>query len=138
MTSKRGKTSLAMLHQRHWTKEEANQLRPIVGATVRRIRDARRQLADGGFDSDFALLAESSGGAWPGRERAAASLAIALGFEQLERLDIVVRDLERGLIDFPAVIDGREVYLCWLLDEPQVTHWHAVESGFAGRRPLPD
>jgi hypothetical protein len=127
-----------MLHQRHWTPDEANGLRPIVGATVRRIRAARRLLADAGFDSEFAVLADATGGAWPGRERALASLEIAIGFEQLERLDIVVRDLERGLVDFPAVIDGREVYLCWLLDEPQVTHWHGVESGFAGRRPLTD
>jgi hypothetical protein len=125
-----------VLHERHWTPAEANALCPIVGATVRRVRAARRVLADGGFDTDFALLAESSGGAWPGKERARASIEIALGFEQLERLDIVVRDLERGLVDFPAVIDGREVYLCWLLDEPSVTHWHAVEAGFAGRRPL--
>jgi hypothetical protein len=127
-----------MLHQRHWTPEEANQLRPIVGATVRRIRDARRSLAASGFDSEFAVLADATGGAWPGRERAEASVAVALGFEQLEELDIVVRDLERGLVDFPALIDGREVYLCWLLDEPHVTHWHAIESGFAGRRPLAD
>jgi hypothetical protein len=125
-----------MLHQRHWTPDEANQLRPIVGATVRRIRAARRRLADHGFDTDFAEHAEASGGAWPGRERAQAAIEIALGFEAIERLDIVVRDLERGLVDFPAVIDGREVYLCWLLDEPSVTHWHAIESGFAGRRPL--
>jgi hypothetical protein len=129
---------MPMLHERHWTPEEANQLRPIVGATVRRVRAARRVLADTGFDTDFALLADTRGGAWPGKERALASVEVALGFEQLERLDIVVRDLERGLVDFPAVIDGREVYLCWLLDEPQVTHWHGVESGFAGRRPLAD
>ena len=129
---------MEMLHQRHWTPDEADQLRPIVGATVRRIRDARRSLAASGFDSDFALHADQSGGAWPDRERAEASVVVALGFEQLERLDIVVRDLERGLVDFPAVIDGREVYLCWLLDEPHVTHWHGIESGFAGRRPLAD
>jgi hypothetical protein len=127
-----------VLHERHWTPEEANQLRPIVGATVRRLRAAREVLAQDGFDSDFALLAESTGGAWPGPERAKASIEVALGFEALERLDIVVRDLDRGLVDFPAVIDGREVYLCWLLDEPQVTHWHAIESGFAGRKPLTD
>ncbi len=127
-----------MLHHRHWTPEEANQLRPIVGATVRRLRAAREVLADGGFDDDFALLAESSGGAWPGRDRARAAVEMTLGFEQLERLDIVVRDLDRGLIDFPALIEGREVYLCWLLDEPTVTHWHAIESGFAGRRLLGD
>src|SRR4051794_4628926 len=129
---------MEMLHQRHWTPDEANQLRPIVGATVRRIRDACRALAATGFDSEFAVLADATGGAWPGRERAVASVAVALGFEQLERLDIVVRDLERGLVDFPALIDGSEVYLCWLLDEPQVTHWHGVESGFAARRPLAD
>jgi hypothetical protein len=96
----------------------------------------RRLLADRGFDADFAVHAEATGGAWPGSEQAEAAVEIALGFEQLEELDIVVRDLERGLIDFPAVIDGREVYLCWLLDEPSVTHWHAIEAGFAGRRPL--
>ncbi len=127
-----------MLHERHWTPEEANQLRPIVGATVRRLRAAREVLAQDGFDSEFALLAESTGGAWPGAERAKAAIDVTLGFEALERLDIVVRDLDRGLVDFPAVIDGREVYLCWLVDEPAVTHWHAIESGFAGRQPLAD
>ena len=127
-----------MLHARHWTPAEANQLRPIVGATVRRLRAAREVLAQDDFDSEFALRAESTGGAWPGSERAKASVDVTLGFEALERLDIVVRDLDRGLVDFPAVIDGREVYLCWLLDEPAVTHWHAIESGFAGRKPLPD
>ena len=125
-----------MLHERHWTQEEANQLRPIVGATMRRLRAARQVLARDGFDTDFALLAESTGGAWPDAERARAAIEVALGFEQLERLDIVVRDLERGLVDFPALIDGHEVYLCWLLDEPAVGHWHGVEAGFAGRRPL--
>jgi hypothetical protein len=127
-----------MLHTRHWTPEEANQLRPIVGATMRRLRAASDVLARKAFDEEFAVHAEATGGAWPGRERAQASVEVALGFEALERLDIVVRDLERGLVDFPAVIDGREVYLCWLVDEPQVTHWHAIEAGFGGRRPLAD
>ncbi len=125
-----------MLHQRHWTPEQANALLPVVGTTVRRLRDARRRLAERGFDSDLSLQAETTGGAWPGKEHARESVEIALGFERLERLDLVVRDLERGLVDFPALIDGREVYLCWLLDEPSVGHWHGVESGFAGRRPL--
>jgi hypothetical protein len=125
-----------MLHRRHWTPAQANELLPIVGATVRSLRDARRRLSDRGFDTDLALLAETTGGAWPGLEHAREAVLVALGFERLEALDIVVRDLERGLVDFPALIDGREVYLCWLLDEPTVRHWHAVESGFAGRRPL--
>ena len=129
-------TKKVMLHHRHWTPTEANELIPEVGAIVRRLRDARRRLAAHGFDSDLARRSERTGGAWPGRERARASVEVALGFERLERLDIVVRDLERGLVDFPALINGEEVYLCWLLDEPAVHHWHAVEAGFAGRRRL--
>jgi hypothetical protein len=125
-----------MLHRRHWTPEQANRALPLVGDTVRRLRDARRRLSEHGFDTELARRAEATGGAWPGRDRARASIEVALGFEQLERLDLVVRDLERGLVDFPSVIDGREVYLCWLLDEPAVGHWHGVEAGFAGRRPL--
>ena len=87
-----------------------------------------------GFDTDFTSLAELSGGA-PGREHAAAALEMALGFDHLEELDVVVRDLERGLIDFPSLLGGEEIYLCWLLDEPVVGHWHAPESGFGGRQP---
>lgn len=125
-----------MLHRRHWTPDQANALLPIVGDTVRRLRDARRRLVEHGYDSALGELADTTGGAWPGAEQARASVEVALGFERLERLDLVVRDLERGLVDFPSLIDGREVYLCWLLDEPAVGHWHGVEAGFAGRRPL--
>jgi hypothetical protein len=125
-----------MLHARHWTLEQANRALPLVGATVRRLRDARRRLAALGWDTELAVRAEATGGAWPGRERAFDSLVVALGFDRLERLEIVVRDLERGLVDFPAVRDGDEIYLCWLLDEPAISHWHSIEAGFAGRRPL--
>jgi hypothetical protein len=125
-----------MLHSRHFTLDQANALLPYVGGLVRDIRDARGRLAGIAPDGDLALLAEATGGAWPGRERAAATLAISLGFEQLEELDVLVRDLDRGVVDFPALMDGREVYLCWHLDEPGIGHWHEIESGFAGRRPL--
>ena len=125
-----------MLHHRHWTPDQANALLPIVGETVRSLREARRRLVERGFDSDLAERADTTGGAWAGGEHARAAVEVALGFERLERLDLVVRDLERGLVDFPSLIDGREVYLCWLLDEPAVGHWHGVEAGFAGRRPL--
>jgi hypothetical protein len=125
-----------MLHHRHYTADEANAMLPLVGTVVRRIRAARSRLVDDGSESEFNTLAELNGGAWPGREHAAAAVEIALGYDRLEELDIVVRDLEAGLIDFPSVIGGEEVYLCWLLGEPSVGHWHAVESGFGGRHPL--
>jgi hypothetical protein len=125
-----------MMHHRHYTVEEANAKLELVGRIVRRMRDAHRALSEESFSEQFSSLAELSGGAYPGREHAAAALELALGFDVLEELDIVVRDLERGLIDFPSLIGGVEVYLCWLLDEPHVGHWHASESGFGGRRPL--
>jgi hypothetical protein len=125
-----------MMHHSHYTVEEANRRLELVGGIVSRIRDARAQLTDEGFDQSFTTLAELTGGAWPGGEHARAALEIALGFDRLEELDIVVRDLDRGIIDFPSLLGGEEVYLCWLVGEPSVGHWHAVESGFGGRRPI--
>jgi len=125
-----------MMHHRHYTVDEANAKLELVGRIGRRIRDARRRLSADGYDGEFASLAELSGGAYPGSEHAAAALEMALGFDRLEELDVVVRDLERGLIDFPSLLGGEEIYLCWLLGEPAVGHWHAPESGFGGRQPL--
>lgn len=57
---------------------------------------------------------------------------------ELEERGIVVRDLERGLVDFPSRHPGgREVLLCWQFGEPDLAWWHLPEDGFAGRRPLP-
>ena len=125
-----------MMHHRHYTVDEANAKIELVGGVVRRVRAARRRLSAEGYDGQFSSLAELSGGAYPGPEHAAAALEMALGFDRLEELDVVVRDLERGLIDFPSLLAGEEIYLCWLLDEPAVGHWHAPETGFGGRRPL--
>jgi hypothetical protein len=54
----------------------------------------------------------------------------------LIELEIVLRDAESGLIDFPARVEHRDVFLCWRLGEDRVAYWHGPESGFAGRRPL--
>lgn len=56
---------------------------------------------------------------------------------EIESLEIIVRDLQRGLVDFPSHHAGREVLLCWLADEPDIEWWHLPEDGFAGRRRLP-
>jgi hypothetical protein len=125
-----------MLHERHWTIEDTNAVLPWVADRVRRMRSARDRLADESTMTALPSIATVTGGAWPGRENAEATLELTFGLEQLSRLDIVVRDLDAGLIDFPALRDGEEVYLCWLVDEPEVTHWHAIEAGFMGRQPL--
>jgi hypothetical protein len=113
-----------MLHVRHYTAEQANALLPEVRATIRRLQAAKRILHDEGFDAGFATLADIAGGAYPGIARARAAVEATLGFEHLEALDLLVRDLEAGLIDFPALHDGDEVYLGWQVDQDQVGHWH--------------
>lgn len=49
---------------------------------------------------------------------------------------IQIKDLERGLIDFPAIKDGKEIFLCWEKDEEDIQFWHDLDSGFPGREPL--
>jgi hypothetical protein len=125
-----------MFHERHWTAAQANAMRGWVARHVERLRAARDQLVR---SPDYATALEHAsqvGGGTPGHEDASAAVELVLVSQAFDRLDIVVRDLDRGLIDFPALRDGEEVYLCWLLDEPEVAHWHAIGAGFPGRRPL--
>ena len=69
-------------------------------------------------------------------EKAAAKLAELV--ERVQSYGCQLKDMEMGLIDFPAIRDGREVYLCWKLGEEQIGYWHDVEAGYAGRQPLED
>ncbi|MGD8451654.1 MAG: DUF2203 domain-containing protein [Phycisphaerae bacterium] len=55
---------------------------------------------------------------------------------ELAAIGCVLKDWAGGLVDFPAVHEGRRVWLCWRLGEPSVTHWHELEGGFAGRHPI--
>ena len=55
---------------------------------------------------------------------------------ELKNLGIELKDYYTGLVDFPCRMDGRDVYLCWRLGEPDVAHWHEIDAGFAGRQKL--
>ena len=56
--------------------------------------------------------------------------------DELHQVGVELKDFEMGLLDFPAIQDGREVYLCWHLGETQVCNWHEVDSGYAGRQDI--
>ncbi len=56
--------------------------------------------------------------------------------ENFEESGVLVKDLDSGLVDFPALFRGEEVYLCWKLDEPSIAFWHTTHEGFAGRKPI--
>jgi hypothetical protein len=128
-----------MIHERHYTVEQAMAVRGWVAERVGWVRDARARLVSLGLQATDAIAALDleSGGAYPGRDVARSLVQLSRAAGELEAVDIVLRDIDRGLIDFPALRDGEEVYLCWLVDdEDSIGFWHAPETGFSGRRPL--
>jgi hypothetical protein len=127
-----------VIHDRHFTREEAEALLPTVEPMLRELRTARDRLTDADAHQLLADTAPTNGGGAPGREVGEGFLEVRRLLGGIQELGIVIRDIDRGLIDFPAIIDGDEVYLCWQLDEDGIAWWHDLESGFGGRQPLDD
>lgn len=125
-----------MIHERHFTVAEANELLPGLVASLDTLRAARDRLTDAEAHEALSDASPGNGGGTPGRSVGEAFLEVRRGIAELNTLGVVIRDLDRGLVDFPAIMEGREVYLCWQLGEPEVAYWHHVDSGFAGRMPL--
>ena len=132
--------------QRYFTAEEANELLPEVRLAAeelvehrlaaRAVAAKRAQLVTriagngGDFDPQEPRELEED------FERETAAMAEAV--ERLERLGAIVKDADRGLVDFPALRkSGEEVLLCWQVGEDEIAYWHGLEEGFAGRKPLP-
>jgi hypothetical protein len=125
-----------VIHERHYTPEQANALLPQLKPLLRELRDARDRLTDEEAHSVLADAAPTNGGGAQGRHVGEAFLEVRRILAQLEALEIVVRDVDRGLIDFPAIIEGREVYLCWELGEDEIGFWHDLDGGYGGRHRL--
>jgi hypothetical protein len=127
-----------MRHERHYTLEQANAVRGWVAERVAWVRKAQNELAELGRPALAALrsMEEDLGGGYPGREVARPLVELSRAVGELEAVDIVLRDVDRGLVDFPSIRDGQEVYLCWLVDEDAIGFWHPPDAGFAGRQPL--
>jgi Uncharacterized conserved protein (DUF2203) len=125
-------------HERHYSVEEANAALVRVGELVQRLRDARAGLGDAEAREALSEAAPANGGGQPGRVVSAAFLELRSALVELQSMEIVLRDLDRGLVDFPSLRDGEEIYLCWEEGENEIAFWHDPESGFAGRRPLGD
>jgi hypothetical protein len=125
-----------VIHERHYSVEEANALLPRVKPVLRKLRDAKDLLTDEEAHEVLSEAAPTNGGGDSGRQVGEAFLEVRRLLEALQEAGIVVRDIDRGLIDFPAVREGQEVYLCWELGEDGVEYWHDLESGYRGRRPL--
>jgi hypothetical protein len=125
-----------LVHERHFTREEANALLPQLTALLAQLRESRDELTDVAAHEALADAAPTNGGGEEGRQVGIAFLEVRRLLETVEQAGIVLRDIDRGLVDFPALIDGREVYLCWELREDEVGYWHDLEGGYGGREPL--
>ena len=123
-------------HSRHYSLEEANAALPRVASLLTTIRSASERLGDTEVREALGEAAPGNGGGTPGRHVSEAFLELRAAMAELRDGEIVLRDLSRGLIDFPSMRDGEEIYLCWEEGEPEIAFWHEPEAGFAGRRPL--
>jgi hypothetical protein len=118
-----------VIHERHYTLAEASELR---------MRSARDRLGDREAREALSEAGPTNGGGNPGRTVSEAFVELRDSMAELQALEVVLRDLDRGLLDFPSLRDGQEVYLCWQEGEDAIEFWHEPEAGFAGRRPIDD
>ena len=130
---------------RHFTPEEANEELRHVRPLVEQLVETRREHASAlGRQEELEHKIRGNGGGIPPAELASATAEVDAVARRLARLvdeiaghGAQVKDLDSGLIDFPALHNGETVLLCWRLGEDEIAWWHRVEDGFAGRRPLP-
>jgi hypothetical protein len=130
---------------RHFTPEEANDALSEVKPLVERMVEHRRaHVAALARQEELEGRIRGNGGGIPPATLAAAAAEVDSEARELERaidaileLGVEVKDIDAGLIDFPALRHGETVLLCWHLGEDEIRYWHTVEGGFAGRRELP-
>jgi hypothetical protein len=130
---------------RHFTPDEANAALTEVKPLVEQLVAGRREhVAALERQEELEHKIRGNGGGIPPAELAAASAEVDAVARRLAKLvdeigaqGAQVKDLDTGLIDFPALRGDETVLLCWQLGEDEVAYWHTVDDGFAGRRPLP-
>lgn len=130
--------------QKHFTVEEANAMLPLVKAIAQDLSDLAHEVKDRRDRLDVLQRGRdrnkddifSEEVAQIERDLEADTEQLQDYVEELRQLGVEPKDAFLGLVDFPALIDEREVYLCWKLGEPEVLYWHDLDAGFAGRQAL--
>ena len=119
--------------KKHYTREEARELLPLIRQWLQQMAQRRAELEKverrlGGLMAPGSDLGGGLVNTW-------VRTLVALNELLLEfaRREIQLKSLDRGLVDVPAIIDGREVFLCWEQDEEDVEFWHELDGGYAGR-----
>jgi hypothetical protein len=138
------KTKRPKAKRKYFTPQQANAMLPLLRSIVRDVTALAHELRD---HQDRLVAAKHNGGTMLTAAHREELVQVEVEFErgrdrmheflqELENLGIELKDPFTGLVDFRAMMDGREVYLCWRLDESEVGHWHELDAGFAGRQRL--
>src|SRR5262245_12938329 len=127
-----------MQFKKHYTLAEARALLPQVRQWLTELNSARQRAArhDERVSGELTAGADLGGEAVNNWLRSLARLPKLL--LQFHKRQILIKDLQRGLIDFPSILGGREVFLCWEQDEEDIEYWHELDAGYAGREKLPE
>jgi hypothetical protein len=130
---------------KYFDRREAEELLSTLAPWLEEARDEKQKIE--GFKDELAQVASRImvlGGYFPPladllRKKSLHDEAAEHLVEIVNRIQdsgVVVKDLDVGLVDFPSLLDGEEIYLCWKLGEEHVGFWHGIDEGFAGRKPL--
>jgi hypothetical protein len=127
---------MAYQFRKHYTREEARALLPEVRLWLKRVSHLRADMEkqEGRLSGLLAPGCDVGGATVNQWVRTLADLEEVL--QEFHRREIQLKDLDRGLIDFPAVFGGKEVFLCWEQDEEDIEFWHDLDAGYAGRERL--
>ncbi len=126
-----------MVSKKFFTLEEANSLIPQLLEWVPRIQKLATSLNNDFPDIKSAReKAKWSGGSEQGVDYLNAVLKYNNLMHKVEEMGCEVKGIREGLIDFPSIREGREVYLCWRMPEKEILFWHDLNTGFAGRKPI--
>ena len=111
------------------------ELRPLLSA----LRDARDEVAAGQLRLAELASAEDADPALIAREQEGMTVTVKRMEQAVRQIDawgVTLRDIGTGLVDFPALANGRPIWLCWRLGEDEIAHWHELDAGIAGRKTL--
>ena len=125
-----------MRHERHYSVAQANAALGWVGERLERLRSSHARLTDEEARAALSEATPTNGGGAPGTVVSEGFLGLQSALRELQDMEIVLRDLDRGLVDFPSVRDDREIYLCWEEGEEEIAFWHELDAGHAGRQSL--
>jgi len=133
------------MSDRTFNLDEAHSLLPVLESLLRTAISGKKLIEEvdaemqalthriflnGGTHVDVVAVARRKAERAKAEQRAKDALA------EIDSIGVQVKDIDTGLLDFPCVVDGRVVLLCWKMGEQSITHWHSTEEGFAGRKPI--